>query len=376
MSDTDHTDRLHAIACPFCGLVCDDLSPALSNGQVDTATIRCTKARAGFAAAVENPVRQAALDGEDTTLKSALESAAELLQHATAPLIGGMIGDLHDTRAALSLAEHCGGVLDHDDGDRIAAALQVYQETGWLSTSLGELRNRADLVVVVGQDLEDHYPRWREKLLDVDERLHVDGPPRQLQLAVDLLTTLGEARALCNGKPVACTRSAAQTLVAAVQQTAYPVFVIGDLVDVEDDLVVRAVVGLVRDINRESRAAMLHMGGDNGGTSAQLAAAWQTGFGIRTSFATGVPVQDWRRYAAHRLLDAGEADVLVWISSLSATPSPSVDVATIVFGHPAMAVDAKHHGVSSGWRTRCTTSRFHPSGRRLAPGTAATTASL
>ena len=51
--------------------------------------------------------------------------------------------------------------------------------------------------------------------------------------------------------------------------------------------------------------------------------AWHTGFGIRTSLARGYPEQDLRRFAAQRLLDDGQADLLVWISSLAADAPPA-----------------------------------------------------
>ena len=284
---------------------------------------------------MENPVRQPAIAGEETIYETALSRAADLLQGATLPLISGMIGDLSDAQAALALAEHCGGVLDHGDGNSIATGMRVYQENGWLSTSFGEVRNRADLVVTIGDDIDTRYPRWREKVLDADERMHVEHPAQQIQVADNLLTILGEARALYSEKPVDRTDPASVSLVAAIKSATYPVFVIGELAGDDTDLILRAVVGLVRDINQKARAALLPLGGDNGRASAQLSAAWQTGFGIRTSFATGVPVQDWSRHATQAMLGGHEADVLVWISSLLAAPPPSADIPTIVIGHPA-----------------------------------------
>lgn len=341
MSDINDRDQLHDVVCPFCGLVCDDLSPTLRSGVVEPERIICAKARTGFAAATAHHARQPAINGADTTLESALERAVELISGATLPLISGLIGDLSDSHAALALAEHCGGVLDHCDGDRIATTLQVYQETGWLSTSLGELRNRADLIITLGNDLEASYPRWREKILDVGDRLHVDQAPQQLHLAEDLLAVLGEARAAYKHKPVATLRPSAESLVAKLRKANYPVFVVGDLPGADTDLILRSVAGLVRDINQEARASLLVLGDNNGGTSAQLTAASQNGFGIRTSFATGSPIQNWSRYASQRLLSEHETDVLIWICSLQAIPPPNTDIPTIVFGHPGLTFDTK-----------------------------------
>jgi formylmethanofuran dehydrogenase subunit B len=67
---------------------------------------------------------------------------------------------------------------------------------------------------------------------------------------------------------------------------------------------------------------------------------WQTGFGSRTSFGQGVPDNDAYHYSTARLLARGEADVLVWISSLNETRTPpSTAVPTVVLGRSGMAFE-------------------------------------
>jgi formylmethanofuran dehydrogenase subunit B len=78
-----------------------------------------------------------------------------------------------------------------------------------------------------------------------------------------------------------------------------------------------------------------------GEVTAQLGAAWHNGFGLRTAHTRGYPQQDLRGFAGERLLADGEADLLVWFSSLSAEPAPACEPPCVVFGHPASRFGAR-----------------------------------
>ena len=55
-------------------------------------------------------------------------------------------------RAAVRLAERTGGILDHAHSAAMQAQLRLLRERGWIATTLGELRHRADLLVLFGSD--------------------------------------------------------------------------------------------------------------------------------------------------------------------------------------------------------------------------------
>lgn len=332
------------IGCPFCALACDDLSPPVRNGRPATDSLGCTKARAGFEQAligIGPDTAEPRLRGQSATWGQALGRAAELLQAARMPLFHGLLGDLQDSRAALQLAGRFGGVIDHLHGEAVARGLSVYQDSGWMVTSLGEARNRADLLILVGDGLHSAMPRLQEKLIDVPHRLHREQPAGILELNQDRLAILGQTRTLLGDRPLPEPMAAATQLSARLRTSTYPVFVVGALSEPRAELVLRAVAELVRDLNAEGRAALLNVGSGLGEVTAQLAAAWHNGFGLRTSFAHGYPRQDLQRYAGQRLLDDGEADLLVWFSSLSPEPAPAGEAPCILLGHPASRFGAR-----------------------------------
>lgn len=342
MSDSDTTPAMSQqdqavehLVCPFCALSCDDLSlPA--NRQTDG--LACEQAREGFAAALSCGSAHPRVNGQVTDWDNALNEARHRLEAAHLPVFHGLLGDLGDARAAWRMAARYGGIVDHRDGDNVARNLTVYQDSGWITTSLGEARHRADLVVWVGAP-----NALKTRLFDVPHRLQADAPVRFFDLHERPRERLDHARALLAGRSLPAADPTAGDLLSALRDAAYAVFVFGDLDDERgtagEAMTLRSASDLVRQLNETQRAALLLIGRGPGDITAQISGAWHTGFGIRTSLARGYPEQDLQRFAAPRLLADGQADLLVWISSLDPAPPPSCTQAQIVFGHPAMQFD-------------------------------------
>jgi formylmethanofuran dehydrogenase subunit B len=152
-------------------------------------------------------------------------------------------------------------------------------------------------------------------------------------------------RALAKGAPVSgdtiggLPRKDIEDLVERCKKATYGVMVWAppSLGFANADLTVQAVAEYVKDINQTSRFAGLSLGGNEGAVSAGAVCAWQSGFPLRVSFASGKPDYDTERYAMGRMLAAKESDLLVWVASY--TPDlvpPDTDVPTVVLGTPGL----------------------------------------
>jgi len=233
-------------------------------------------------------------------------------------------------------------------------------ESGWITTSLGEARNRADLWLLVGDGLLNAFPRLPERLLRPAQRLHRDQPGKLVLLGgapqpppgldADAIRIdprligdfLGVVRAHLAGRTLSNSSfPEAPALAQRLAEASYPViaFSATTLAPAHADIWVRKLAALVRDLNGKGRAALLPLGGADGETSALQASAWHTGFGPRVAFNTGVPIYQPRTGAAQRLLQRQETDLLIWISTLSDAPPPAASVPTLVLGHPAIRLE-------------------------------------
>jgi formylmethanofuran dehydrogenase subunit B len=364
------SEPISGVTCPFCGLLCDDLVVTDAAGTLAVRPNGCGLASAGFEGTGMAGPDAPRIGGRPATLPEAAAQAARLLRDARQPLIAGLATDVAGARAAGRLADRCGAVLDHMNSAAAMRNLLVLQDSGWIATTLSEIRNRADLLLVAGGDVVSRFPRFFERCLDRRETLFEwdhqcevffvgQGPPAGISLpgpAPTVLTCdvqrLGEAfgllRALLAGQPVTAASAAGLPLarwielVERMKRARYGVvtWAAADFDFPHAELTIQSLCELVKDLNRDTRFSGLPLGGSDGDLTSDSVHLWQTGFGGRTSFGQGVPRYDPYHLSAARLLDSGEADLLLWISSFnpSRTPPPTA-VPTIVLGRSGMTFD-------------------------------------
>ena len=351
------------VPCVFCGLVCDDLEISRSGQKLTVTRNGCGKARAGF----ERPLLRSEprIAGQPASLDSAIAAAAGLIRQAKLPAFGGLGTDVDGMRAVVSIADKARGVVDHALSESYMQNLRVLQSRGWFTTTLTEVRNRADLIIFT-TDVVKYHHRFFERVVHASDTLFAEGPVRRTIVLIgeDFETGpiagpgVGDIVSIrCKPEAIGDVIAALSTLnkgapIVAEQVGGVPRGQIEDLLDrcnrakygvivwipstftfPNADLTIHRICDLVRDFNVKQRFAGLSLGGNEGSTSAAAVCAWQSGYPLRVSFQSGAPQFDPDLFAIPRLLQSGAADCLVWISSL--TPDlapPQTDVPTIVIG--------------------------------------------
>ena len=350
------------VPCPFCGLLCDDLQVQVAGSAVEILAGRCPRSEAGFSAAGEGTPRIA---GTPVPLEEAIRRAGDLLGAARRPVIGGLGTDVGGVRAVLALADRIGATLDHVNGHNLHANVRVLQDRGWVTTTLGEVRNRADLVVVLGSELFADFPRLIERVIAPASAMQTEalqarrlvvlgGPPEWAAPDTDLpvhyqsapMERLGELlsvlRCLVNDRPLQADGVAGlpvdslRPLAGQMRQASYGVLIwsAAAFADAHADLTVQCAAGLIEDLNQERRFAGLPLAAGDGDMSAYQVCTWQTGYPLRVDLAGGYPRYEPYHLSTARTLADG-ADALLWISAFNAghTP-PDTGVPTVVVGRP------------------------------------------
>lgn len=355
MVERAHEGRRHDVGCPFCGLICDDLTVDSTAAGLQVAAAGCWLSRRGFEE--RTAPTPAMVAGQPVAPAAAVRRAADILSRAQSPVF--MISaDIAGARAALRLADRLGGVVDHPDSEALFRNLRATQDAGAFTTTLSELRNRADLVLVVGPDPAPALPRFYERCVTPERTLlgdqplrrqlfHlgpaaesvVDGAPAlpatELPCAMeDLPATLAALGAVLRGKPtiapdIPWLDDLARSLKAA--RYAVLVWVPGSFPVAGGDLMAQAMLEIVRTLNLTTRAFTLALGGSGNLFGVSQLCLWQSGYPLRTSFGSGAPEHDIYRFSGRRMVTQGEADALVWISAFGAAPPPiNPKVPTIV----------------------------------------------
>ena len=293
------------------------------------------------------------IQGQPVALDEALSRAADLLAAAHVPLFGGLVTDVNGARAVMELADHRGALSDHMGGDALFRNLLVLQDGGWMTATLTEVRNRADLIVVVGNQCLQRFPRLVERVFLPPEALF--SPPGQRTMVLlgpwdppsvptdiaaanpilipvahaDLAGVCGLLRGLVAGRPVradAIPGVSGQPLEDLARRLCAARYAVVTWSAAEFDfphaeLTIQGFVELVRDLNRTTRAAALPLAGTLGDVTVNQVCTWQTGYPLRSG-----RQQDRLRYepALYRyqdLLARDQCDLLLWVQALpAATP--------------------------------------------------------
>ena len=343
-----------AAACPFCSLLCDDLKVALSGNQsLRVERNGCDRADSMFARAPIAPAPM--IRGAMTTLSAAADECARLLRAAKAPLIGGLATDIDGIRRSIEVAERTGATLDHANGDSLAVTTRILQSRGWYSTTLSEIRNRADLVVLVDVDLKTRYANFTRRCLLPSDALEskrrdnrqiwhlgrASAIPDELKdhdnfhalRTREIGVALSTLSALVNGTPPPAavsggSRKALTALAEAMQQSQYCVlvFAAGQMAAPADSTI-SAICDLVDQLNKTTRAACFPLGGDSGGQSATATCSWLTGFPLRVTLGRQIQyLPEINR--CEDLLEAQRSDLLMWIDAFGehGTPPPAANL--------------------------------------------------
>ena len=302
------------VTCLGCGCACDDIVLTLNGARIERADRACPLGVAWFG---DGQVPDKVLiDAVPAELDRALDQAAALLQGARERLLVILAADLTTAAygSALALADALRAATDSLVSELAASGILAGQRRGRATATLGELRNRADLVVYWGVDPDIRYPRYRSRYLMVPKALHLgDGPPKRTIVSVkigrdagpadaDLRLTLdpaqevialAELRAGLLGRQLGTpglppelaelgTRLTQSKYVAIVHE--------GEPTDERRSPErAEALIALTQSLNTPTRAALstLRAGGNRNG--AEAVTTWQTGFPFAVDFSRGAP---------------------------------------------------------------------------------------
>jgi formylmethanofuran dehydrogenase subunit B len=301
--------------CAGCGCACDDIEVTVA-GPIRT----CPLGDAWFAARTADRPPVATVDGRAVSVDQAADAAAAILRQARAPLLYGLgQTSCEAQRRAVALAEAIGAVVDPAGGGTAGAA---YQAIGSSTATFGEIRDRAELVVVWRADPVVTNPRLLERLrLERATRgsrvlVVVDGQRTATAAEADAFVELDAAdefaalwalRALVTRAPLDRDRAPLLgDLATRLVGARHVALVYGD------DVEALALLALVRDLARERHAVTLRLRRDANGRGAEDVLAWQTGFPAAVSFARGHPRED---LSASALLERGEVDAALVVAS-------------------------------------------------------------
>jgi len=360
------------VACTVCGCVCDDLRITVEGGRITRAEGACGLAEPWFLEQESRRPPAAEIDGREASPEEAVRRAAVLLAEARSPLIYGLSrSSTAGQRAAVRLADLLGATIDTTASLCHAPSIMAIQEAGESTCTLGEIKNRADLVLFWGVDPVRSHPRHLERYSADPVGMFLPHGRADRELVV-LDSEPTETAALANRfiqVPRGQSFEALWTLRCLVRgvtpaersPTGAPLSTLAELAERMKNCrcgvlffglglaqtplghrIVEALLRLVTDLNAHTRfhARRMRVPGDVTGADSVL--CWQTGFPFSVSLGRGYPRFNPGEYSAHDMLLRKEADACLFVGTegvrdFSAEAREYLDqIPTIALDHPTV----------------------------------------
>ncbi|HEY1736610.1 MAG TPA: tungsten formylmethanofuran dehydrogenase, partial [Methylovirgula sp.] len=214
--------------------------------------------------------------------------------------------------------------------------IDVLRQAGQFVTTANEARVRADCVLLIGADITSVWP-------DMAARLNLKSPARfddyhEARKVFWIGPNKGEA-ATVGAKEIAAPRTEIAELLAVLRAQvaghkvrkdsalARKVAEIAPVLKAArygviiwsgesiGRLTIEMIHGLLLDLNKATRFSGLPASSRGNAMGVAQASGWMTGFPMRTGFCRGYPEHDIWRFDASRLVESGETDAVLWVSS-------------------------------------------------------------
>lgn len=298
------------------------------------------------------PMSEARIDSRPVALEAAVAQAAKLLAASRLPVFAGLGTDVAGARAAIALAERVGGVFDHMHSDALLRDLAVMREAGAYVTTPNEARLRGETLLLVGPGLNDAWLELTERLVSAPLAPEIGSERRVFWLCPGKSAIPAAAKAVGRGTAELPMQLALLRACIAGRLAKAPKAIAGLAKGLQaarfgvavwsaaalDALTIEMLFGLIDDLNAATRFTGLPLAQPDNALGVTQASGWMTGFPPRTAFGRGFPEHDPWRFDARRLIEDGEADCAVWISSYGATQPnwrARVPTITLAAGEPA-----------------------------------------
>jgi len=364
------------VTCSFCGCVCDDLSAEVDNSRIVRVRGACSSGLGMFTGYDPAP-RKPTVDGQEVTWEEAVAEAAAILKGAHSPLIYGLSSTASEAqRKAVELADRIGAVIDSTSSVCHGPSGLAMQAVGEPTCTLGEIRDRADLIVFWGCNPDaSHLRHFARFSLTPKGALTTNGRQDRTVYVVDVRPTgttkradhflqvdvgsdfevLTTLRLLVRGKepdvesvggiPVADLAELAQRLKSCRFGVAF--MGMGLTMTAARQLNVAELFTLVSELNQYTRFSVMPMRGHGNVAGADQVLSWTTGYPFAVSFARGYPQFSPGEFSAVDMLVRQATDAALIIASDPGAHFPRAaaqylsEIPTIVLDH-AESVTASH----------------------------------
>jgi formylmethanofuran dehydrogenase subunit B len=334
--------------CTFCGCVCDDIELHVRGEAIEKAKGACVLGKAWFLNHAIEDIPSCAIEGQPAAVEEGIERAAQILSAAKYPLIYGLSDTTSESqRVAASIADWSGSNLDTTSSVCHGPSGMAVQGVGEVTATLGEVRNRGDLIMFWGANPAESHPRHFTRYSLMPKGMFIpNGRKDRTCVVVDVrrtrsaktadiflqikprsdfealwtlralaagLTLDGDEVLSATGQPLSAWEDVMDKMKAAKFGAIF--FGMGLTMTRGKHTNTEALLALVRDMNKYTRFICKPNRGHGNVTGADNVVAWRTGYPFGVNLGRGYPRFNPGEYTASDILARGEADAALILAS-------------------------------------------------------------
>ena len=345
------------VVCPFCGSLCDDIEVVVDKNEIVEVRNACQLGAIKIAGNKDGKRLYSPLikrNGKfvEVTYDEAVEKAAEILLNADYPIFygfGSTEAEAH--KESIILAEESGAIWDHCPSVCHGPSVMGIQEIGLAGCTLGEIRNRSDVIIYLGCNPMEAHPRhmsryttfprgyFREKgfqertVVVIDIRYTETAKLANLFLQIEPdgdFEFISALRAMVRGKKLAVDQISGvpmekmEELVSIMKnaKSGALFFGLGLATTKGKHRNVDAALSLIRDMNEYTKFYIMPLRGHYNVTGAQNVITWITGYPFAVSLTRGYPQYNPGEFSMANVFANHETDAAVIVASDPVGNSP------------------------------------------------------
>lgn len=160
------------VICPGCGVLCDDITVNLKENVIVSNYNACTKGNTKFLDINANRLLKPTIKmngtNKEVDLDTAISKTAEILLNAESPFLYGWSATTCEAqRIGIQLAKELKGLVDSTSSFCHGVSLSTLLENSWSTATLGEVMNRADVILYWGSNPIESHPRHMSRYTTV-----------------------------------------------------------------------------------------------------------------------------------------------------------------------------------------------------------------
>lgn len=360
MSDsTSHKN----IVCPFCSLHCDDINLEINDRKIsiksDLPEVCADKYKMfNFK---ENKISQSKILGKSVDGNKANVYCQKLINSSKETILVNHSSDVNITREILGTASKINGIVDHSNSDKFLKNVALYQRRGYMATSLTEIKNKSDVVLLFSNNVLQSYPRLIEKVLATKNSFSINPKDKKIFIIGNEKTNkknchLRDTRITFidfNNKEASsflqCLKDKSKhpkvknlkskLLLESIDKSKYLslLWSTSEFTKYKEcDQIIYDISEFITSLNETKRAGCMSLAGNDGDVSHVQTLGWITGFPSRVKFTGNYFEYDKDTNNASKLINMNCCDLVIHINAISDKKLfLHKKQKNIIIGHPA-----------------------------------------